>query len=146
VSRLRELDERYAETVGQSDSDTLLFADRFPFRYMVEDYGLNYYAAFDGCSAETEASFGTVAFLSDKLSELGLGAVAVIDGSDKRLAQVVIENSDNGEGVIVVFNSLQSVSKSDIESGVNYISAMEDNLEALRQALNAKGNGAKWHI
>jgi zinc transport system substrate-binding protein len=105
---------------------------------MVEDYGLNYYAAFEGCSAETEASFNTVAFLSDKLSELELSSVAVIDGSDKRLAQVIIENSNNADRAIVVFNSMQSVSKSDIENGVTYITAMQENLEALKQALSGK--------
>lgn len=136
TAELLELDERYMETVEQSSNDTLLFADRFPFRYIVEDYGLNYYAAFEGCSAETEASFNTVAFLSDKLSELGLDAVAVIDGSDKRLAQVIIENSDNEDRKIVVFNSMQSVSKSDIKNQMTYISVMKDNLEMLKLALN----------
>jgi zinc transport system substrate-binding protein len=136
VSELRALDDEYSSVVKQSSNDTLLFADRFPFRYMVEDYGLKYYAAFEGCSAETEASFNTVAYLSDKLSELGLYAVCVIDGSDKRLAQVIIENSDNDNRQILVFNSLQSVSKNDIENGVTYISAMRDNLEVLKTALS----------
>jgi zinc transport system substrate-binding protein len=102
---------------------------------MIEDYGLKYYAAFEGCSAETEASFNTVAYLSDKLSELGLNAVAVIDGSDRRLAKVIIENSDRDNRQIVVFNSMQSVSKSDIKNGVTYLSVMKDNLETLRTAL-----------
>jgi zinc transport system substrate-binding protein len=136
VSELLELDEEFMSVVEQSGNDTLLFADRFPFRYMIEDYGLKYYAAFEGCSAETEASFNTVAYLSDKLSELGLYAVCVIDGSDKRLAQVIIENSDNDNRQIVVFNSMQSVSKNDIESGMTYISAMRENLEVLKTALD----------
>lgn len=136
VAELEALDNEYKKTVEESLNDTLLFADRFPFRYMVEDYGLNYYAAFEGCSAETEASFNTVAFLSDKLSELGINAVAVIDGSDERLAKVIIENSDNEDREIVVFNSLQSVSKNDLEKGMTYLLAMEGNLKVLKQALN----------
>jgi zinc transport system substrate-binding protein len=136
VSELLELDEEFMSVVEQSGNDTLLFADRFPFRYMIEDYGLKYYAAFEGCSAETEASFNTVAYLSDKLSELGLYAVCVIDGSDKRLAQVIIENSDNDNRQIVVFNSMQSVSKNNIENGMTYISAMRENLEVLKTALD----------
>jgi zinc transport system substrate-binding protein len=136
VAELEALDNEYKKTVEESLNDTLLFADRFPFRYMVEDYGLNYYAAFEGCSAETEASFNTVAFLSDKLSELGINAVAVIDGSDERLAKVIIENSDNEDREIVVFNSLQSVSKNDMEKGMTYLLAMEGNLKVLKQALN----------
>jgi zinc transport system substrate-binding protein len=122
--------------VAQGTNDTLLFADRFPFRYMIEDYGLKYYAAFEGCSAETEASFNTVAYLSDKLSELELGTVAVIDGSDTRFAQVIIENSNNNDRQIIVFNSMQSVSKSDIDNGATYITAMRENLEVLKTALN----------
>jgi zinc transport system substrate-binding protein len=135
VAELLELDSEYVDVVAQSVNDTLLFADRFPFLYMIEDYGLKYYAAFEGCSAETEASFNTVAYLSDKLSELGLNAVAVIDGSDRRLAKVIIENSDRDNRQIVVFNSMQSVSKSDIKNGVTYLSVMKDNLETLRTAL-----------
>jgi zinc transport system substrate-binding protein len=136
ISELLSLDSEYMNIVGQSDNATLLFADRFAFRYMVEDYGLNYYAAFEGCSAETEASFNIVAYLADKYSELGLNAVVILDGSSDRLAQVIIENSSNADGQIVVFNSMQSVSKSDIENGVTYLSAMRDNLSALKLALS----------
>jgi zinc transport system substrate-binding protein len=136
VSELLSLDNEYMAVVAQGTNDTLLFADRFPLRYMIEDYGLKYYAAFEGCSAETEASFNTVAYLSDKLSELELGTVAVIDGSDTRLAQVIIENSNNNDRRIIVFNSMQSVSKSDIDNGATYITAMRENLEVLKTALN----------
>jgi zinc transport system substrate-binding protein len=135
VSELMTLDNEYTIAVNQSDKDTLLFADRFPFRYMIEDYGLNYYATFEGCSAETEASFNTVAYLSDKLSELELIFVSIIDGSSDRLAQVIIENSNNTDRQIVVFNSMQSVSKNDIENGLTYLSVMRDNLSTLKQAL-----------
>jgi zinc transport system substrate-binding protein len=135
VSELMTLDNEYTIAVNQSDKDTLLFADRFPFRYMIEDYGINYYAAFEGCSAETEASFNTVAYLSDKLSELELNSVSIIDGSSDRLAQVIIENSNNTDRQIVVFNSMQSVSKNDIENGLTYLSVMRDNLSTLKQAL-----------
>lgn len=132
---LNALDMQYDETVRKSGGGTLLFADRFPFRYLVEDYGLNYYAAFDGCSAETEASFKTVASLVNKLDELRLGYVVVLDGSDDRLAQVVIENAETGNQQILVLNSMQSVSQKDIERGLNYLGAMEENLKVLRQAL-----------
>jgi zinc transport system substrate-binding protein len=135
ISELSSLDSEYMDVVEQSDNDTLLFADRFAFRYMIEDYGLNYYAAFEGCSAETEASFNTVAYLADKFSELDINAVVILDGSSDRLAQVIIENSNNTDGQIVVFNSMQSVSKNDIENGVTYLSVMRDNLSALKLAL-----------
>lgn len=134
--QLKALDEQYIETVKESRCDTLLFADRFPFRYLAEDYGIKCYAAFDGCSAEAEASFGTVAFLANKMDELGLGSVIIIDGSDDRLAQVVIENTREKNQQIFVLNSLQSVSQKDMKAGLGYLSAMEENLRVLKQALN----------
>lgn len=136
--QLKALDERYREAVQCGQTDTLLFADRFPFRYLMEDYDLNYYAAFDGCSAETEASFETVAFLVNKMDELGLGAALVIDGSDERLAQVIIENTKDRNQQILILNSLQAVSRKDMQSGLSYLSAMEENLKALELALNSK--------
>lgn len=135
VEKLVKLDSEFAAAVKDADKDTLLFADRFPFRYFVEDYGLNYYAAFEGCSAETEASFETVAYLADKLDELGLACVLVTDGSDDRLAQVIIENSHAKHQQIYMFHSLQSVSQKDIREGLSYLSVMEQNLEVLKKAL-----------
>lgn len=135
VAALNSLDAQFAEAVKTGRHNTLLFADRFPFRYFVEDYGLEYYAAFNGCSAETEAGFGTVTFLINKLDALGLGTVVILEGSDDRLAQVVIENAETGHQQIVVLNSMQSVSQKDIEAGFHYLDAMEQNLKVLRQAL-----------
>ncbi len=136
LAKLNALDQQYARVVEESRNDTLLFADRFPFRYFVEDYGIKYYAAFEGCSAETEASFGTVAFLADKLEALGTGAVIVLDGSDDRLARVLIENTETKNQKIFVLNSLQSVSRKDIRAGLSYLAAMEENCSVLEQALN----------
>lgn len=133
---LNALDVQYAEAVKRADCNTLLFADRFPFRYLAEDYGMDYYAAFNGCSAETEAGFGTVAFLINKLEELQLGAVLVTDGSDDRLARVVIENTTSGQQQILVLNSMQSVSQKDIKAAISYLNVMEENLKVLRQALS----------
>lgn len=136
IAALNALDIQYAEAVRKSSGNTLLFADRFPFRYFAEDYGLDYCAAFNGCSAETEASFETVAFLINKLDELGLGTVIVIDGSDDRLARVVIENTESGHQRILVLDSMQSVSQKEIKTGLSYLNVMEANLKVLRQALN----------
>lgn len=133
---LNALDMQYTEAIKNAGGSTLLFADRFPFRYLVEDYGLDYYAAFNGCSAETEAGFGTVAFLINKLEELGLGAVLVTEGSDDRLAKVVIENTTDGQQQILVLNSMQSVSQKDIKAGLTYLNVMEENLKVLQQALS----------
>lgn len=132
---LLALNQEYQAAVSAAQKDTLLFADRFPFRYMVDDYAINYYAAFAGCSAETEASFETVAFLAGKIDELGLDTVLVIDGSDEKLAKAIIDNTAGRNQQILVLDSLQSVSKKDIEDGETYLSAMSSNLDILRQAL-----------
>ncbi len=135
TAALRALDVQFEQAVRAGTKDTLLFADRFPFRYFVEDYGLKYYAAFDGCSAETEAGFGTVAYLIHKLEALELGAVVVLDGSDDRLARVVIENTQSGKQQIYVLNSMQSVTRRELRAGFSYLNAMEENLKVLRRLL-----------
>ena len=106
------------------------------FRYLIDDYGLDYYAAFVGCSAETEASFETIVFLSKKLDELSLPAVMVIDGSDEEIANTVIQNSASKDQKILTLDSLQSVSRKDVDAGVTYLSVMEKNLDVLKEALN----------
>ena len=113
---------------------TLLFGDRFPFRYLVEDYGLDYYAAFPGCSAETEASFETVAFLAGKVKELDLPAVLAIENSDHRVAETIAQNAGNG-AVVLTMDSMQGVTSKDAAAGTTYLSIMESNLEILKQAL-----------
>lgn len=134
-SKLEELNEKYGEAVASASKDTLLFGDRFPFRYLTDDYGLSYYAAFVGCSAETEASFETIRFLSKKVDELGLSTVLAIEGGDQKIAQTVIDNTAKKDQKILVLNSLQSVTTKDMEAGVTYLSIMENNLETLQKAL-----------
>ncbi|MBR3535337.1 MAG: zinc ABC transporter substrate-binding protein, partial [Oscillospiraceae bacterium] len=106
------------------------FGDRFPFRYFTDDYGLDYYAAFIGCSAETEASFETIAFLSDKIKELGCSTVFTLENSSKDIANTIISTSGK-KADIVELNSLQSVSKEDIAGGASYISLMQKNYDVL---------------
>ena len=134
--KLSDLDARYGEVVSSAACDTLLFGDRFPFRYMIEDYGLNYYAAFLGCSAESEASFETIVFLSGKVDELGLRSIIIIEGNNTDIAEAIRENTASGDQEILTLNSMQSVTSSDIEAGANYLKIMEDNLAVLEEALN----------
>ena len=114
---------------------TLLFADRFPFRYLADDYGLTYYAAFSGCSAETEASFETVSFLAGKVDELSLPCVLTIEGATHNIAQTVVENANTKDQKILVLDSMQSVTASDVEAGVTYLAIMQQNLATLKTAL-----------
>lgn len=135
IASLDKLDSDYASAVKGAKFDTLIFADRFPFRYLTDDYNLNYYAAFVGCSAETEASFETVKFLADKLTELKLPALCTIEGSDKKIAKTVIQTAGAENTQIVTLNSIQSVDLSDGAKNNSYLEIMKDNLNALKQAL-----------
>ncbi len=136
AEKLDELDARYAEAAAAGRVKTLLFGDRFPFRYLTDDYSLDYYAAFVGCSAETEASFETVAFLAGKTDELGLSAVLKIENSDGKIAATIVENTASKDQRILTMDSMQSATLSDAENGTGYLSVMESNLEVLKQALS----------
>lgn len=135
TEKLHALDMEYARTVDQSSRPVLLFGDRFPFRYLADDYGLDYYAAFAGCSAETEASFETITFLAGKVGELKLPAVLAIDGSDQKIARTIADNTDTRNQKVLMLDSMQSVSEQDIKNGENYLFIMERNLEVLKEAL-----------
>lgn len=134
-NKLKELDDQYKDVVKNSTNKTLLFGDRFPFRYMVDDYGLKYYAAFAGCSAESEASFETISFLAKKVDELGLKNVMTIEKSDKKIANTIISNTKNKNQKIFELNSLQSTTLKDVKNGVTYLSVMKSNLNVLKEAL-----------
>lgn len=137
IEKLDALDEKYEKAV-ESVAETerfLLFCDRFPFVYLLEDYGIEYAAAFEGCSAETDADFETVLRLIEEADEHAIEAVAVTESSDGALARTVLSSSRQGGGEIIVFNSLQSVNKGQIADGISYLSVMEENLNALKSAL-----------
>ena len=136
ASKLDELDNRYQTAVDSATHQTLLFGDRFPFRYLVDDYKLDYYAAFLGCSAETEASFETIVFLANKIDELGLQNVLTIEGSEHKIAETIIQNTKEKNQKLITLNSIQSVTSDDVKAGTTYLSIMQNNLEALKQALN----------
>ncbi len=136
IEKLRALDAQYAETVDAAAYKTILFGDRFPFRYLADDYGLTYYAAFAGCSAETEASFQTILFLAQKVDELGLPAVLTIENPKTRIAETVVNATQNKNQKILSLNSMQGVTAQEVKDGAAYLSLMESNLIVLRDALN----------
>lgn len=135
VESLKKLDEDYKNAVSGASTKTLLFGDRFPFRYLVNNYGLDYYAAFVGCSAETEASFETISFLAKKVDELSLKAVMTIEGPDHRIAETIVENTKTKDQSILTMDSMQSTTSKDVESETTYLSVMEKNLSVLKNAL-----------
>ena len=135
LAKLNTLDEQYQAAVDEGTYHTILFGDRFPFRYLADDYGLDYYAAFVGCSAETEASFETVVFLANKLDELGLPAVLQIETADGRIARTIVENTQAKDQQILTMDSMQSTTAKDAAAGTNYLAIMEKNLDVLKAAL-----------
>lgn len=133
--KLKDLDAKYQEVVDGASQKTLLFGDRFPFRYLVDDYGLSYYAAFVGCSAESEASFDTISFLANKVEELGLKDIMAIENSNQKIAKTIIENTKEKNQKILTLDTMQSTTSDDVKNGTTYLSVMEKNLEVLKEAL-----------
>ena len=131
AERLAALDKEYTEALKNAKHKAMIFADRFPFRYFTEDYGLDYYAAFPGCSAETEASFETVIFLAKKADENG-DCIFITETSNGDIAKAVNRNTAKRNKKILTLDSMQSVSKKDIKNGFTYISVMQKNLETLK--------------
>lgn len=101
----------------------------------MDDYGLNYYAAFVGCSAETEASFETITFLAQKVDELDLKYVMTIEKSDQKIANTIIQNTKDKNQQILTLDSMQSTTSDDVANGTTYLSVMQNNLTVLKQAL-----------
>lgn len=133
--QLSALDAEYQAVVDGAAQKTLLFGDRFPFRYLVDDYGLTYFAAFSGCSAESEASFETITFLAKKVDELSLKSIMTLEKSDGKIAATINENTEAGDKQILCMNSMQSFTKEDLASGISYLSIMENNRNVLKEAL-----------
>ena len=136
LEKLAALDGEYQTVVDNAARKTVLFGDRFPFRYLVDDYGLSYYAAFAGCSAETEASFETISFLAGKVDELGLPCVLTIEGAQHKIAETIVQNTAEKNPSILTLDSMQSTTSTDVANGTTYLSVMESNLDVLKQALN----------
>lgn len=135
TEKLSALDAKYQAAVDAAEHKTVLFGDRFPFRYLVDDYGLNYYAAFVGCSAETEASFETIRFLADKTDALGLTHVLTIENPNHKIAETIVANTSSKNQQILSMDSMQAVTSKDVADGATYLSIMEHNLDVLTQAL-----------
>ena len=135
IEKLSALDGEYQAAVDAATYKTVVFGDRFPFRYLVDDYGLRYYAAFVGCSAETEASFETVSFLAKKVDELKLPCVLTIEGAQHKIAETIVQNTAEKNQKVLTMDSMQSTTSKDVANGTTYLSVMEKNLSVLKEAL-----------
>ena len=138
IAKLSALDKSYESTVNAVKDKSWIFADRMPFHYLAKDYGITTYAAFNGCSTETNASFNTIVTLAKYADEFGINHIMTIESSDHKLAKAVIENTAEKNQEILTLNSLQSVSQSDIDKGLTYYGAMEENLKVLAQSFNTE--------
>ena len=130
---LENLDVQYTNEVNSASTKTILVADRFPFRYLVEDYNLNYYAAFVGCSSETRATPQTITFLANKIDELTLKNIIILENSDSEIANTVKNSTQAKNQQILVLNSIQSTT---LKDNITYLQLMTNNLQVLKQALN----------
>ena len=130
-AELERVDAAFQNVVEEGRNTTLVVADRFPYRYLLRDYGLDYCAAYEGCSAETEASFDIIIEMAQKADELEVQAICVTENSDLSLAETVVDNCNAVTPEICVLHSLQAVSWADIQEGNTYIGYMEENVSAL---------------
>lgn len=135
VKKLSDLDAEYQAAVDAASNKTILFGDRFPFRYLVDDYGLRYYAAFVGCSAETEAGFETISFLAKRVDEWKLPCVLTIEGAQHKIAETIVRNTTAKNQKVLTMDSMQSTTTQDVKNGTTYLSVMEKNLSVLKEAL-----------
>ena len=135
VKKLTALDAEYQAAVDAASNKTILFGDRFPFRYLVDDYGLRYYAAFVGCSTETEAGFETISFLAKRVDEWKLPCVLTIEGAQHKIAETIVRNTTAKNQRVLTMDSMQSTTSKDVKNGTTYLSVMEKNLSVLKEVL-----------
>ena len=135
IEKLEKLDAEFRETVKNGKLDTIVFGDRFPLRYFVEEYGLKYYAAFPGCSEQTEPSASTTAFLIDTVREKKIPVVFYLELSNEKIADTICESTGAKK---MLFHSCHNITKDDFQAGVTYLDLMQNNVEALKEALEVK--------
>ncbi|MDR3337435.1 MAG: metal ABC transporter substrate-binding protein [Treponema sp.] len=132
IAKLDELDRAFQETVDNGKRKTIVFGDRFPFRYFADSYGLSYFAAFPGCSTETEPSAATVAFLINKIKDEHIPVVFHIELSNERMADTISEATGAKK---LLLHASHNISKNDFENGVTYLDLMSANVKNLEEAL-----------
>lgn len=136
ISSLNDLDSKYESVVQNSKRNEIIFVDRFPFKYMMNDYSLSYSAAFPGCSTETDASFNTIVFLAKKIDEIGNNMAVTLENSSSSISVAVNEATECKNLEILTMNSMQTVTGMQIADGLTYLNVMEENLNTLQKILN----------
>ena len=132
VAKLDELDAKFRDVVKNAKRKTIVFGDRFPLRYFVDEYDLKYFAAFPGCAEQTEASSKTISFLIDKVKTEEIPVVFKVELSSGKIADIIAKETG---AKVVEFNAVHNVSAEDFAAGATYVSLMEKNVSALKEAL-----------
>lgn len=133
IEQIEQIDKEISSIVSNAKRKELIFGDRFPFRYFTEAYGLEYAAAFPGCSSETEPSTGTLAYLIEKIKTDEIPVVLYIEMSTKKVCDILVEETG---AKAMCLHSCQNVSKNEFLNGVTYVSLMKENINTLKEALN----------
>ena len=133
IKELESIDNEIKKVVKNAKRKEIIFGDRFPFRYFVEEYGLTYYAAFPGCSEASEASAKTISFLINKVKEDKIPVIFHIELSNKKIAEAIAKETG---AKVLEFNSAHNISKTDFDKNIGYIDIMKNNIVALKEALN----------
>lgn len=133
ITKLNELDVDFKKIVNNGSRKEVIFGDRFPLRYFVEEYGIKYYAAFPGCSSDTEANASTIAFLIDKVKEDKVPVVFHIEMSNKKIAKTIAEETG---AKTLQFHTAHNVTKEEFKNGITYLDIMKNNMEVLKEALS----------
>lgn len=133
ISKLEEIDKNIKEVVSNSKRKTIVFGDRFPLRYFVDEYGLKYYAAFPGCSEQTEASSKTISYLIEKVKKEKIPVVFHIELSSDKISKTISKETG---AKVKEFNAVHNISKDDFNDGVTYVDLMNKNIKVLKEALN----------
>lgn len=133
LSELDELDKEFQDAVSSGTRKTLVFGDRFPFRYFADQYGLNYFAAFPGCSGETEPDAATMKFLIDKVNDEKIPLVLHVELSNQKIADAICEATGAKKAL---FHSCHGITKEEFERGETYVSLMKKNVDVLKEALS----------
>ena len=133
IEQLKILDNKFKDVVATGKRKTLVFGDRFAFRYFAEEYGLNCYSAFSSCSSQTETSAASVAYIIDKVKEFKIPVVLKMELSNENIAKTVAQETN---AKVLTMNSCHNVLKSEFENGETYLNYMNKNLDVLKEALN----------
>lgn len=132
LAQLEALDQDFRQVVDSAKRTTLVFGDRFPLLYFCRTYGLDYRAAFHGCSGDTEPSLATLKYLIDKVNAEDIPVVYTIELSSQKIADAIAETTG---AKVLTFQSCQTVSRADFDGGATYLSLMRRNVEALKEGL-----------